>query len=362
MVISGVILKSLAAVSLASSSYVSGALPRWLGLGQACGQSLLLSLVLCFGGGVLFATSIIHVLPEARSELPDEADSIFCLGFVLLYVIDELIKLCEGEEKSNCKLEVEGLLDRTIHHRYGSVCEHEHQENQDEELAREEPEMTVKVDTKKNNRIGLLVAFSVHSIIEGLVIGVQPVPAKVLLLLGAVSSHKLVVAFCLGAELASDGRSFLSLSRSMLIYSLCPRCCFSWAQCLLTSWWLHSVLLLLGAVSSHKLVVAFCLGAELASDGRSFLSLSRSMLIYSLGSSLGIVLGMLIDQKKSKSKVSIPVLQALAAGSLLYVTVSEVLPRERSRWEHQSRPYAGLAQLISFSLGFLVILSLVVFT
>lgn len=73
---------------------------------------------------------------------------------------------------------------------------------------------------------------------------------------------------------------------------------------------LWQVLLLLSAVSSHKLVVAFCLGAELASDGRSFISLSQSMLVYSLGSTLGIVLGMLVDQwQTSVTFSSIPILQ-----------------------------------------------------
>ncbi|KAG8257279.1 hypothetical protein J6590_053087, partial [Homalodisca vitripennis] len=198
---------------------------------------------------------------------------------------------------------VEGLLDRTVHHCYETVPGHDHNEQEEERIGQDEnQELSVKIKPVMNKRIGLLVAFSVHSIIEGLVIGVQPVPAKMLLLLGAISSHKLVVSFCLGAELASDGRSFFSLSQSMLLYSL--------------------------------------------------------------GSSLGIILGILIEKwRTTATDISIPVLQALAAGSLLYVTVSEVLPRERSRWEHQTiHPLAGLAQFIFFTLGFSVISLLVIFT
>lgn len=43
--------------------------------------------------------------------------------------------------------------------------------------------------------------------------------------------------------------------------------------------------------------------------------------------------------------------QSLAAGTLLYVTVSEVLPRERARW-HERKRGAGLAQFLSVAVGF----------
>uniref|UniRef100_A0A1B6KG26 Zinc/iron transporter n=1 Tax=Graphocephala atropunctata TaxID=36148 RepID=A0A1B6KG26_9HEMI len=302
--LAGVGVKAAAAITLSAGSYITGTLPSCLGLDKCCKHSLCLSLTLCFGGGVLLATSVVHVLTDARLILPKWADFVFCLGFMMLYMIDELIKLCESHDKKvHCHLEVEGLLDRTVHHRYESIAGHEENGQEEEPVGQDKSEqVSVKIKPLASNRIGLLIAFSVHSIIEGLVIGVQPVPAKLFLLLGAISSHKLVISFCLGAELASDGRSFFSLSQSMLVYSL--------------------------------------------------------------GSSLGIVLGILIEKWQTTSTdVSIPVLQALAAGSLLYVTVSEVLPRERSRWEHQTvHPLAGLAQFILFSLGFSVISVLVFFT
>lgn len=43
--------------------------------------------------------------------------------------------------------------------------------------------------------------------------------------------------------------------------------------------------------------------------------------------------------------------QALAAGTLLYVTVSEVLPRERARFHEQKR-VGGVAQLSAVLVGF----------
>lgn len=53
-----------------------------------------------------------------------------------------------------------------------------------------------------------------------------------------------------------------------------------------------------------------------------------------------------------------PVMQGLAAGTLLYVTVSEVLPRERARWHKNSKRSAGLVQFFSVACGFTFMYSL----
>ncbi|XP_039275097.1 zinc transporter ZIP2-like, partial [Nilaparvata lugens] len=65
-----------------------------------------------------------------------------------------------------------------------------------------------------------MFAFCVHSILEGLASGLQPTTAKVLLLLAAISCHKLVVTFCLGAELLSDNTSHASYLLSLSLYAL----------------------------------------------------------------------------------------------------------------------------------------------
>lgn len=56
--------------------------------------------------------------------------------------------------------------------------------------------------------------------------------------------------------------------------------------------------------------------------------------------------------ENSWAAVLIPVLQGVAGGTLLYVTVSEVLPRERARWHRNIRRSAGLVQFFSVLLGF----------
>ena len=53
------------------------------------GHPLLMSPFLCFGAGVLLAVSMLHMLPQAHKDLHDLAKVSLCIGFLLLYLIDE---------------------------------------------------------------------------------------------------------------------------------------------------------------------------------------------------------------------------------------------------------------------------------
>jgi zinc transporter ZupT len=47
--------------------------------------------------------------------------------------------------------------------------------------------------------------------------------------------------------------------------------------------------------------------------------------------------------------------QAISAGTLLYMTVCEVLPRERAKWHHHTEhTAAGIIQFASLAAGFCV--------
>jgi zinc transporter 1/2/3 len=47
--------------------------------------------------------------------------------------------------------------------------------------------------------------------------------------------------------------------------------------------------------------------------------------------------------------------QAISAGTLLYITVCEVLPRERAKWHHHGEhTAAGILQFVSLAAGFCV--------
>lgn len=115
--------------------------------------------------------------------------------------------------------------------------------------------------------------------------------------------------------------------------------------------------LLVGAVASHKLVVGFCLGCELSSGpGNTACRHFTSIIIFTMGSVAGIGIGMIVtDVSAHWSDYIQPILQGLAAGTLLYVTVCEVLPRERARWHNQTRiRAASLVQFAAILTGFVL--------
>ena len=66
------------------------------------------------------------------------------------------------------------------------------------------------------NIMGLLLALTVHAVLEGLAVGLQKATSEVFLLVGAVASHKFVVGFCLGLELAGANSTLFRLVIAIL--------------------------------------------------------------------------------------------------------------------------------------------------
>ncbi|CAG9836408.1 unnamed protein product [Diabrotica balteata] len=307
--------KVFSVLSIGVTSFLAGVIPNCFAHQGRSRWPLILSSLLCFGGGVLLATSLVHILPELRASLPEHvqkfAELFYCAGFFILYIIDEIIHYAYGnsEDEAASILHSHGHND-SRRNSYGAIRNETQASRQlsaqsfsqtqsdsvffNEQIAAElsinsQPESS----TSHTTNIGLLVALSVHALLEGLVVGLEAEPAKVLLLLGAICCHKLVVSFCLGVQLASS--PFISLQRH-----------FSY------------------------------------------------MLIFSCGSSVGILVGMAVSTiHSSVTSYVIPILEALAGGTLLYVTLSEILPKERTKWHQQhEKELAGIFQLVSVALGF----------
>ena len=65
-------------------------------------QKIITSVLLCFGGGVLFSTCMLHIMPEVGHALEPTAERmeaaylphlIVCSGFFLIYLIEEVVDL-----------------------------------------------------------------------------------------------------------------------------------------------------------------------------------------------------------------------------------------------------------------------------
>lgn len=101
--------------------------------------------------------------------------------------------------------------------------------------------------------------------------------------------------------------------------------------------------------------MGFCLGLEFRSNPQTTMrSHFIGIIVFALGAVCGIGIGMIIvDIPTSWNTSTLPIIQALAGGTLFYVTVCEVIPREKARWhQNSSRKAAGFAQFFIVFCGF----------
>lgn len=125
------------------------------------------------------------MLPEAREKLPEYSELTLCVGFFLVFLVDEIVHFFYGAHDHNQI--VGNRLSQHIHRGYGSgearsllsdprVVDGEMRERCCGDAGN--PRMchvshTPPCDQSSSGVIGLLCALFVHSVLEGLAIGLQ---------------------------------------------------------------------------------------------------------------------------------------------------------------------------------------------
>ncbi|XP_037953469.1 zinc transporter ZIP3 [Teleopsis dalmanni] len=347
--------KYLAMTILGFGSFITGMLPALISERNRRRFPLSTSVLLCFGAGILLATALVHILPEVRKQMSSNyAEISLCAGFFIIYFIDEFIHYFFGDPGHHItpiSTTAEGNTNPNTNRNYGTVnTEREHllattsndnisqqtlcthninihgSHNHTNRINMEQQgnhshrhshghghgHSNTNIDSVDNEHLcyiihaepcvqqtlsgtlGLFVALSMHSAIEGLAIGVQNSASKVLFLLGAVACHKFVMGFCLGLEFRTSTSTQTNLRTQFI-----------------------------------------------------------GILVFALGAVCGIGIGMIIVDIPTKwATTTLPIIQALAGGTLLYVTVCEVIPREKARWHQNSRRIAGFSQFLAVCCGF----------
>ncbi|KAH0952396.1 hypothetical protein HN011_009955, partial [Eciton burchellii] len=328
-------------VLIGAGSFVVSVAPAcFISRAQHLHRKLLLSCALCFGAGVLMATATLHVLPEVREGIPDHGELIFSCGFLLLYLVDECVHFfCRGGDESS-ESDIRNPGRRTMHERGCSGCRSYSRgisynaTLQDSKIYVSEGDARSPLNYRQNPLGSGNNACTFSSY------GATRSAAH-----DGCSSNEDITFLCHGnhGEQCVDTNTGLTgLALALTVHAILEGLAIG----LQTK--IAEVMLLTGAVASHKFVVGFCLGLELAGVSKSVPKLVFAIFVFAIGSVVGIGIGMLIFQMDTDwSKVVLPILQGLAGGTLLYVTVSEVLPRERTRWHRSSRRYAGILQFLS---------------
>jgi zinc transporter 1/2/3 len=87
---------------------------------------------------------------------------------------------------------------------------------------------------------------------------------------------------------------------------------------------------LLLAISLHKCIVAFSVGLEMRLILETGCKMAAFLLVFSVISSIGVLIGMFITEGGTGQSLTIGLLQSLATGTFFYVTFFEILQREFS--------------------------------
>jgi len=314
-----VVMVILAAVSFALGLAAVG-LRRLLGLTAdkaKRSQIISTSCLLCFGAGVLLSTSLLHMLPEVREGLavPQEnlgiewlGELVICSGFFLIYlveeVVDQVLHLSKDTQHLHRSLSLSRRASSSASHEKGSDCHNDMEMGAAEKgvaAKKNGPSkphthnhMTMVSSSSSIRDFFTVLALSFHAVFEGLAVGLEESTADVWTMFGAIATHKFIITFCVSMELLQAGVSRMGFTLFLVTFSLI--------------------------------------------------------------SSIGIGIGLAVTELTDAATEVTSVLQGLAAGTLIYVVMFEVLQREREK------EVGGLLQLAATILGFVVMLIVQVYT
>lgn len=235
-------------------------------------------MLLCFGGGVLLATTFLHLLPEINFTIAElvhaglmpefgasYGELFMMTGFFLIYLIEELVhnylhrhqhKIAKEKAKDEKikKEETGSILSeafiRGLDVRNSAVIGRRYSDGR-YELRRESKDFTptdqlhsVAIAQKDQASHGhghshlpvphsededmlvsslrgllIVLALSIHELFEGFAVGLEKDATGVYFMFAAVSAHKFVIAFCIGVELMVQRTKLWLAFLYVIIYS-----------------------------------------------------------------------------------------------------------------------------------------------
>ncbi|XP_077111312.1 zinc transporter ZIP1 [Ranitomeya variabilis] len=260
-------------VTLLLLSLLSGLAPLFLFSRQAAPDILgdrrrALNLLSCFSGGVFLATCLLDLLPDYLSGMNDALmrlkitlqfplqEFVLAVGFFLVLVLEQIVLSYK---------EPWGRLEET-HSLLGTDTRILHTN---------QPHVHVDVNAHSALRaVVLVLSLSLHSVLEGLAVGLLQESEKVLETCLALLIHKCIISFSMTLKLA-QGR-------------LPPR------------------------------VILYCL------------------LLYAFMTPLGIGLGIVVTENADPiQQLNHSILEGIATGTFLYITFLEILPHELTAGDHR---------------------------
>ncbi|XP_029535401.1 zinc transporter ZIP1 [Oncorhynchus nerka] len=241
------------------------------------------SLVSCFAGGVFFATCLLDLVPDYLSGINEAFSSlgitlqfplpefIIAMGFFLVLVLEQIVLALRDRSAGHSEERRALLVDSSVQSHDRDGRRHSHHSHGREELGGEDAHFHVDFNSTSAIRAFILVfSLSLHSVFEGLAVGLQEDSQEVMEICVALLLHKSIISFSLALKLAQG--------------------------------------------KLRRAAVVGCL------------------LLFALMSPMGIGLGIALTETKSspQHQLARSTLEGLASGTFMYITFMEILPHELS--------------------------------
>lgn len=375
---------------------------------KSSSQHFVISLLLCFGGGVLLFTTFLHLQPEVREgmeelqsngELPEFrhdlhfAELVFCAGFFFVYLFEELVHAVLDRRPH--EHEDEAVLHRTMSlRRCSRHPTHSGADGNGDSTGTLIPRVSLKNSSAANKNLinsgdnldtvitngstGSSMSASTQGLLNSSLSTIMildsakhsPLDAEAHMtggpLIGLSSvkqnhyhhghghSHAIPLKHDDDGMPTSNSTVAKSFRGLLAVLALSFHAVFEGLAVGLESS-VGNVWYLFAAIATHKLVIAFCVGVELISTRTRLVLIFVYLATFAAVTPLGIGIGIALSsdgEDAGTSTVATVVLQGMAAGTLLYVVFFEVLQRERASTQ------SGIWQLIAIMAGFAVMFAL----
>nr|AAH89142.1 MGC85180 protein [Xenopus laevis] len=235
-----------------------------------------ISFISCLAGGVFLAACLLDILPDFLRDIKQEMinrqiitdfplpEFILGTGFLMVLIVERIVLDCSEVMSEETTPLLSGNANSPARQEQPRGHSHSGQHNDIEN-----PRHHFHVDFHAHSSFRsfvLIISLSLHSIFEGIAIGLQNVQSEVLQIAVAILVHKSIIAVSL------------------------------------------SLLLLQSSVQTRWFVL--------------------SIVMFALMSPLGIGIGIGVMHKSDENRMVQCVLEGLAAGTFVYITFLEILPHE----------------------------------
>jgi zinc transporter 1/2/3 len=171
-------------------------------------------------GGIFLGLILLHMIPEVQEEMAESLEMagiktyypvgpfLVALGLVAFVVVEQIVMYCKGDahkEKVPAKTPSQDTcVDEQTYLSSNLKCKKQHHCSYESVYDVSDHGHGQKSGAGKNSLLrtyALLIALSLHSVFEGMMIGFQNTESVLWGLFGAIVFHKCLVAFSLGSRL-----------------------------------------------------------------------------------------------------------------------------------------------------------------